>query len=326
MKQKITQFELENEILEEKESETLNDPNEFGVTQLRQPRGTGRKDDRYIWFGGNVLTDAQKTSAPEFRLGGESYGTDFPALNISRGVLFRGRITPLTEQPRPMSGEHECLPEVELFGDQLVLPEDDTRRVPIVHARTYPGDQLETIVYGARDGSSMGVVELTALRGKQYSLPETRNLIQSLQLKIFPNWKNLMSGREAMPKTLREIENLIQAAMDKDQNDEIMQSIGVDMLRGCNQFRAWGISYLEREAIRVRAGVNPNGGYVHNYSPVANTLLIQLEQKRESLIQSSPEPQMQLADPNTSALLELVKQQQVLVQQMMAQQNKTVTA
>lgn len=284
-----TDFEEESRLFEgqkKKQVETMDDfdPNEFDeMPTFEKLDGIGRDQDRYIWFGGNVLSSAEKRSRVDLFLGGENFGPDFPALAISKYALMRGRITPITLAPRPHALDEPVVnPTVVHFEGDLKNAGELSR---VRHVKAFPGDQLETIVFGARDGSSKGIVELTAFQKLSYQKIETKKLIHNTQNSIFPDWKAWLTREKAMPETLRALENIIAEAADKYRDaDRYIEKSCEEMLVGCSVFRDYGIGYLQKEGLRIRAGVNPNGGYVHRYSGVAEQLLIQLEMKRENLL------------------------------------------
>jgi hypothetical protein len=254
------------------------------AVEFFNPTGLDRSANRYILFVGDLIADKQ--ARPDFFLGGEYFGHDFPALHVSNYVLHRCRITPLTVQPRPQSADEPLInPEVEKFAGKIRLPEGAQLAGRLQHVKTFPGDQLDALVYGARDGGSKGVVEVKAFQSLDYSQRETQRLLNDVQEKIFPGWSQIMRGAEKLPKTLRGIEMIVREAQQKYSSDSIIRDTCRDFLESARLFRAWGAIYLQKEGTRIRAGVNPQGGYVHSYSPIAELLLAQLEMKRENLLE-----------------------------------------
>jgi len=259
--------------------------------EFRTLDGVQRTADRYIFFPGQLMEPRILAARKDFAvLGGEYFGTEYPALALSKFALFRARITPVTLRPRPLPVDEKIKNrEVEVFeGVAFANGERSSARVQYV--KSYPGDQLESIVFGAREGSGKGYTEITALQGKEYKLPETKAALNEIQRRIFPNWTEILSGKERLPATLRGLVEIISLAYDKYKSDETMESVCKEMLASCDAFRLWGVSYLQIEGTRIRAGVNQQGGYVHRYSQVGELLLEQLEMKRENLLAQNDSP------------------------------------
>lgn len=300
-------------------------PNDFADDFVfRRPDGVLRNADRYIFFPGDLMTPELKRERPDFHLGGEFFGTDYPALSLSKYALMRCRITPIVLRPRPFPADEPIKNgELEQFGDTVISAPGGIGRVKFVKA--YPGDQLDSIIFGNRAGENWGYAELKALRGKEFALAENKALLNDVQQKIFPDWMRVMRGETRLPETLRGIEQMIGEAAAKHSGDELIPAVCADMLGACDVFRRRGTAYLETEAIRVRAGVNQQGGYVHRYSQVANLLLIQLEMKRESLLElPDTTAQEKTADALTS-LTEVMRQNAELMAQNQALLGKALS-
>lgn len=298
------------------------------VVTTETPSGIRADAHRYIFFAGDVMEDGFKRSRPEFHLGGEFYGQDYPALAISKFFLARCRITPLTIQPRPIgTDELRTNSEVHRFDGAVKIGAGETiDRARLSHVKAFPAHQVDAIVHGNRDGQYKGVIELSALREMDYNLPSVRKFVTGeLQDKFFPGWIEILRGEKFLPETLKGIEQMIMEARDKYASDEIVRLTAKEMLGSCAQFRLYGVKYLTKEATRIRAGVNQSGGYVHTYSEVAEALLRQLDMKRESLVELAQPPAQVVAAPasdpalaeamlaNASAMNRLVEQNQTLL-------------
>ena len=178
-------------------------PNDFeDEIEFRLVDGIHRTADRYVFFPGQLMDQRLLRTRTDFAIfGGEYFGTDYPALALSKYALFRCRITPVTLRPRPIPVDEKIKNhEVQVFEGQVLLKgQQDPGRVQYV--KTFPGDQLEAIVFGARDGNSKGYAEIEALRGIEYSKRDERGgfpnkrLLNDVQCKIFPQWMEIQIGR-----------------------------------------------------------------------------------------------------------------------------------
>jgi hypothetical protein len=75
------------------------------------------------------------------------------------------------------------------------------------------------------------------------------------------------------------VETLIREGMKRDP-DPFIKRVGANMMASVEQFREWGKNQLEREHSNLRQGQHPSG-LVYTYSPLAETLLEQLEVPRQ---------------------------------------------
>lgn len=300
-------------------AEATADITELGFSQdykFAPAPGMSRKASRYIFFPGNVMSDKMKGSAEHLRLGGEYYGTDYPALAPMNFVLNRCRITPLTVRPRPIAIEESRVNphEFELMND-IVHDGGTLPNVKLV--RTFPNDAINGLVYSEQNVN--GKIELTKLAGHEFLNDngtineDTYKLVAQTQKFFFPNWPEVMKGTAHLPKTLREIENMIRTAQSKTKESFFIET-GDEMLEACTRFRQWGTDMLERDATRIRAGLHP-AGYTHQYSDTAKTLLEQLEIQRESF---TGQQGNQASSADLSAAVTLLAQNQSALTQMLA--------
>jgi hypothetical protein len=234
---------------------------------LEDPNTISRDKPRYLFFAGNVIDPRrarERAPSDPLRHGGEEIATRTAV--VTNGFLPRCFITPLT-----VAGEilpEELAPEgVDKFR---VRTEGDTQlegvhgRISgfakgLVAIKVYPGDDVVNILSGGTnntDNIRKGIVELTALRGMEWSDVKASNLQQA----IFPTFPQL-------PQTLREVEDQIRAARAKHQDSDLFQSVCDGMLDSCSQFRDWANARIETEHTLLRVGTTKDG-HVYTYSPL----------------------------------------------------------
>lgn len=258
--------------------------NELGFSEDFEtaiPDGLKRDTPRYIFFAGNVLSDAQRNSAEHLYLGGDNYGPGYPALSLTQFILHRCRITPILVRPLAISRDEVVLNNVELerYPNLKIHGESNPR---IQHLKVYPNDAINSLIY--HEGNIMGKVELTALEGielfddKGRVIEANKNRISQIQNHFFPNWSRLADRYDKehkLPETLRGIEEMIQRGID-NAKDAVLRQTGEEMLKSCEIFRGYANNYLDVEDARVNQGLFASG-FSHQYTPVAKALQKQLE-------------------------------------------------
>lgn len=241
----------------------LEEPRELELTNADTVR---LEATRYLFFPGDVIEPQQKRDRPHWKGGGEH--VDSKCLVRTGGFLPRCRVTPMEfwaawlpaeevpEGTRTMSlPSKQSEPVGFVNGSPVFLPQT-LFGVPI-----YPGEHIGGILHADQ---KRGIVEIVALRGKEWKSGEAQNI----QRLFFP-------VDIALPETLRGVENRIRKVVAEFVSNDVVQSVAGDMLEGCAQFREWGEQKIEVAHSRLKQRVSHQ--HVHSYSPVERILLQQLE-------------------------------------------------
>lgn len=264
-----------------------------------EQRAVGRELSRFLFLALDVLGADTKFEREDLRGGGEV--VDNPCMWRFRRFLRKCVITPFEVggQPTPP----ELVPEgAELItmtqeGDMIAPARGvygNLSAAPNMGLKVYPGEQIVTILSGSlnRTGNMRkGIVEIEDLRGGSFE-----DLVESgLQRHFFPR----------VPVTLREVETLVREGLQKD-SAPLIQHVGQNMMSSVAQSREWGKAQLEREHSNLRKGTL-DSGFSYVYSPLAETLLEQLEVPRQD------QGLKEVADLNrglTAAVIESVRREQ----------------
>jgi len=234
--------------------------------EFERPEQIDKEATRYLFCAGDTIPARRKTERKEFRDGGEELASR--CLVRTKGFLRRCRVTPLEVgadfQPK------DLLPD----GQETiatVIDESATRwDTSLVGVPVYPGYEIASLTSPqiSDDGVGRGIVEITPLRKQPW---DDKEMLKLQRFFFGPQYP-------VLPATLREIEILIRKARAAAKDDDI-KDIGDEMLTSCEQFRAWGSGFIEREHNLLKIGVTP-GGFVYRTNPVAEVLYDQLEIER----------------------------------------------
>lgn len=230
----------------------------FGTPDL-----VNREATRYLFFPGDVLAPRRKQERRDLAHGGEEFFS--ACMWRSRYFLRRGRITPLEYGAR-----YDIIPRVPdgirgiavvNNGTNPTILEDPT----LVGIPAYPGEELGTILGAGDDGLPMGVVELTSIRAETYADIQKEGY-QKLFFPDYPSLPPTLSGLVGQIKRVDTVDPLI-----RDMRDE--------MLLACDMFFFYGTAKVDQDHQLMRQPTT--GGYAFGYSPLAETLLPQLEIPRQ---------------------------------------------
>lgn len=228
-----------------------------------------REDTRYLFIALDLIEPQRKQEQAEYEHGGEML-QGFCSWR-TRGFLRRCRITPLEigfdPQPRDLIPEGASVVEVPVPLPERQVALTGLSHVPQVMVRTYPGEEINSILYN-QHRLERGVVEVRRFLGEAWD----KNRMDEMQRFFFPQYPQL-------PPTLRGVQELIEQAR-KRSSDTFFKDTADDMSLSCERGRSWGMTMLEREHANVRKGTNA-AGEAYTYSPLAQVLLPQLEVERQ---------------------------------------------
>lgn len=248
-----------------------------------------REEPRYLWTPLDVIEDARKRDFGDaLRSGGTEINSPCLWRYSPKKYLKRGRIQPLEVGP-----EYHMPDEVSEADKRAAL-----RVVPNAKGRpsvyglgVYPGEQIRRILQpdAAANFLPRGVIEITPLVGRVFTRSREAGGddagLTALSRFFFP------AGLEALPPTLRELQQLIQAAGDKLAGNELadeerrllqpfkfadVETIASEKLRACNQARTWGTFVVSRANQLVQKST---AKFVYGYQDIERLLMRQLEIK-----------------------------------------------
>jgi hypothetical protein len=247
-----------------------------------------REETRYLWTPLDVIEEARKRDFGELlRSGGTEINSPCLWRYSPKKYLKRGRIQPLEVGP-----EYHMPDEVSEADKRAAL-----RVVPNAKGRpasyglgVYPGEQIRRILQPDHaTGLPHGVVEITSLAGRVFTRSKEAGGddagLVALSRFFFP------AGLEALPLTLRELQQLVQVAGDKltanklsDEERRLLQpfkfseveTMATEKLRACGQARAWGTFVVSRANQLVQKST---AKFVYSYQDIERLLMKQLEIK-----------------------------------------------
>lgn len=282
------------------------------------PNEVNREANRFIWFGGDIISPAQKRESALMRRGGEYLGQDYKTLRLTKGALWQCEITPMVKAYDFINEDLD--PDGNLASDGFVHTESGKTvgALALKKAIVYPGDEIKGLIRPG--GNQKGIVELTALQGLE---PKDRDTFQEF---YFENWQNIKLGIEELPAKISVKRALIAEGLTRT-SDEDIRLTGEQMLSSLDQYYDWGIGYLKVFSQLVKTPINQ--GHVHTYGAIAEMLFAQLEVKREDLLTKEQEVADILAKVNTGgtvnsddmkAMLKTLTDNQAMFQQFLMSQ------
>ncbi len=226
-------------------------PNENVVLQSR--RDPTRELTRYCFSIGDHIEPKDKIQLDS--IGGWAGGmwlgasedNGIPTMWRTKFMLLSGAITPLETRGVPQKADHRP----EKANDQEFL--SNGSRAYMVYA----GDNMNYL--SADRFSGMGIVELSALKGKNWETGEALNL----QMHFFPEWNQWASRQKPFPKTIKEWESLIRKGLETARTQDQVTT-GEEMLESVRIFRTYALNHIERnrQAIQSMRSVNTGGFYI----------------------------------------------------------------
>lgn len=254
-------------------------------TPIEQPdTSRARLANRYLFLALDVLTPSRKRSCKRLQFGGHEVVSE--CLAHTPGFVQRGRITPLVRSGEPILEENAPEgsdffpiiqpPKIEIPG-QLIMQGSES---PVGAIAAYPGDHFSSIMNGSGseiDGRKIGLVEITALRGKNYSVQQLApglrvdKDIWEIQRFFFPSFPRL-------PRLMTEFRQLVRDARSKT-SDSTYHSIADDME---TSFEIGGLWANETLDAKDRLIIQSRGhqGYAYVYDELDEVLFEQLGREK----------------------------------------------
>lgn len=239
------------------------------AAQLKPKHDLALDAPRYLFSIGDFIVPQDKAQlrdvggwAGGYRLGSAEHG-GCPTAWIKNYMLIRGVFTPLAKRATPafagMEKNAEMRRSVAIAEGQIVANGGVYEVLPGEDIQTFTDDLYR----------EMGFVEITALKGVEYSSGRA----QALNRHFFPKLDEWLSGGE-FPKLLTEWEALIHDGIARASQREVKET-GNEMLRSCQNFRSYAEGVIERNRKLVDAAVNM-AGYTFGWSGYAKLFAEQL--------------------------------------------------
>ena len=250
---------------------------------------------RYLAFLGNLIDAQRMAEKPISRpAGGIEMGS--PCLRMVRGIIRKGRITPLVKDINDWQNEEKVRKIVD--GDPLqrgyfsqqrpvgytppLMETRDGNLVPskipkLVTTLALPGLQINSLLGDAQRnllGLPFGITEIRSLAGQDYNPVQMANGMfidpnfYEMNLAIFPEYPNL-------PVLIRDVERLL----DKAKVHTMLRPIVDDMGNSLRQFSNYATAAVQQAHVRMKAVAQ--AGEVPSYTEMDLVLLEQLGVARE---------------------------------------------
>jgi hypothetical protein len=247
-----------------------------------------REETRWIWTPADFIEDARKRDFGEAMVsGGDEFNSPCLWRYSPKKYLKRGRIQPLEVGPEYHTSDDVA--EADKRAALRIVP-NAKGRPSLYGLGVYPGEQIRKFLQpdAAANFLPRGRIELTPLAGRNFvrstESGDDRE-ISDLTRFFYP------MGLEALPVTLRELQRLIQVAGEKLSENNLtddekrllspftltdVETIAVEKLRACNQFRAWGTHVVGRANQLVQKST---AKFVYGYQDIERVIMRQLEIK-----------------------------------------------
>lgn len=231
---------------------------------------------------GNLLT-AKQMKSPNYRLGGRLYPwPDF--YTVPNGIVPRCFITRLKKDAyRSVHKSQVQEKEWPMWVDSFTLknqwdPVTQSYRDVTVGLDGYSKDLLYKPIrpiqeIGRIAGRNEGVVALDADCGINSGAD-----IKEAQFHYFPNWLEILAGKEFLPERLRELEDHLRNRREQT-NSPQLRAIGDAFLYSCVEFKDWAKAFrIDAQTAMIKETEGKGGA---RYSEVTERLFRELEFTRE---------------------------------------------
>lgn len=219
-----------------------------------------RQKTRWVVFAGNDLPLKFRTSFQGARIGGMYLGHNYKCLAPTRHLIRRCEITPFVVGYDFINSD--------LLGDNTqgaVAFQDwnaDTRTMEKRYAyRTLPGDELASLMSAMQGPMDIGVREIEMLKGedepKKIDTGWTRTKAEDLQLEIFPDWPQYLSGEKDFFPTAAELRIFLTDRRNMVGSDA-REVIRVT-LESLERFVTWESERLSAKGNLVKAPISQDG-------------------------------------------------------------------
>lgn len=244
-----------------------------------------REQTRYLIMLGDLLDPNRKYEIEYLRnsAGGEEVQAHCLRRSVG-GFIEKGRLTPVETWaeaiPPVLLGEGIERDTVRVVGPMTPEAIGASARRPgglagvgaaLAHVKFYPGDEVQSVL---RANGDKGVTEVKALIGQPWYADEAEaelGIPQVLSLDFFPT----------VPVELSKCREMIDNAASRS---ELHRTVATDYFAAANQFERYAQTRLAAEHTLLRQRTSPSGQHVYQYSPVAYSLLKQLEMKPQDNI------------------------------------------
>lgn len=253
---------------------------------------TDRKKTCWAVFCGNDMSDKFRNEFQGAKIGGFYFGHDYKTLHMTKHMMRRCEITPLTIG-------YDFLNTDSLGGDtsktvSFQTFNQDTRQMETQYAyECFPRDELDGILSAMQGPFDMGIREIESLRGEDAPKPikdETGRTTgftpskgKQMQLAVFPDWSKYVNGELEFFPTIASLREYLLNRRDQVP-DDVQEVIDV-MLASNDQFDQWANERLSEKGNLVKAGVSAEGR-VHSWNKDDFRRFDQTGIKREDLLRA----------------------------------------
>lgn len=257
-------------------------------TPIVQPDSSkSRMANRFLFVAIDVTTPSRKRACKRLQFGGHEVISE--CLAPTQGFIQKGRITPMVRSGEPILEENApdgadffqipMAPKVEIPGALIMQGMSES---PVGAIPAYPGDHFSVLMNGSGseiDSRKIGLVEITALRGKNYKIERLAPGL-SVDRDIWDINRYFFPTFPVVPELLTEFRNLIEKARSETA-DATLRSIAEDMLASCEVGSLWASETLDaKERLMVQGG--PQQGYAYVYDELEESLLVQMGRAKAS--------------------------------------------
>ncbi len=222
---------------------------------------------RWIVLAGDVLEPEFSRTVPEMRMGGENLGDSCRTLKrASNGFLRRCQLTPMTLGADYVNNVHED-EDKSVYKTKTGLvynPKTGTRAPFLTYYReALPGVELRGLLQGQQGANNLfdtGIREVEALYDPTAIEPNTPQFNEALkrgleyQHKIFPEWRQYLSGKTEFFKKTDDLHAYLVNRRDELSSDTVAVSIIDTIIASNQQFARYVDSQLSKMQKQIEAG------------------------------------------------------------------------
>lgn len=243
-------------------------------------RDQDKRATQWIVYCGNNLPPDFRRNFPGMHLGGENLGQDFKTLALSKGLLRRCQLTPMTIGYDYLNAD-AVGEDKSKVGSKGVYDPITFQTTTQYYNECLPGDELAGILRKQQGAGDKGIRVVTALYNTDppKAIMEngrltgyTESLAVKVQLEIFPDWNRYLDPNpETRQEFFRSCAELAVYLQERRAvvGDLAREVIGV-MLESNAQFQRWAMREVSGLARLVKAPPTAEGKvYTFDDNPVS---------------------------------------------------------
>lgn len=274
------------EALEQENLQNQQIPPEFQNLSAKSEVIVDAVDDnrlRVVLYVGD-MTSLRDKQVKQYSLGGRHTPE---AMTVPGKFLVRCALTPLAEamlgvsknlvHPDERKNYIQAYRKTNVFNpatgrfEDLVVGASGASK-DLIFKKIFPAREVGQIAY---QQPADGTIEIEGLR--------TIAELKAVQLHYFPNWNQILSGKEKLPATNEELKAHIIERQAMAPQGSVLWNVGEKYLLACDQYALWGKGYLERQTAVVEEAKKKPGA-PGRYSEEAESLFKQLGLTRQDAL------------------------------------------